>query len=437
MKRALIGLVVVAGLGLIVWSSLRGDKKGRGEAVYTQAASQRSITRTVTASGAIDARVTVDLSAHVVAKVETLYVKEGQEVKAGQPILELEKDVFTAAVESWRAQLRQAQSAAKQAEVELADAKTRMKRMDRLTDQGIVATEDVDSARLKEESARLQLDQAKDQVQYTQANLTKALDDLSKTTIYSPIDGRVVSLNAEPGEVVVSGLMNNPATKIATIADLSELLAELDVDENEIVAVQLGQPVSVKVDAVADRELHGKVVEVGSSGSTRPGQGDVTFFEVDVLLDKPDPDLRPGMSVRANIEVATHDDAVVVPIESVVERDPKAADDGGTDAGKDAGQDAGPNAGKAETVGTSGADDHAAADSSGGKTEPVEVVYVVEDGVAHRRAVKTGISTVTDVEIVSGLDAGETVITGPFRTLRDLKDGDPVHIEKEKEEEKE
>jgi len=421
-KKALIGLVVVAGLALIVWASLRKGEGKRGETVYATTAVQRSITRTVKASGEIDARVTVDLSAHVVAKVETLYVKEGQEVKAGQPILELEQDTFKAAVESWQAQLRQAQSAAQQAEVELADAKTRMKRMDRLTDEGIVATEDVDSARLREESARLQLDQARDQVEYTQANLTKALDDLSKTTIYSPIDGRVVSLNAEPGEVVVSGLMNNPATKIATIADLSELLAELDVDENEIVAVQLGQPVSVTVDAVADRKLHGKVTEVGSSGYTLPGQGDVTFFKVDVLLDQPDEDLRPGMSVRAEIQVATHDDAVVVPIEAVVERDPKKAEasDGSDDSAEDA-EDGEATA----TVATAEA-------GRAGETEPVEVVYVVQDGVAHRHEVETGISTVTDVEIVSGLAAGDTVVTGPFRTLRDLSDGDPVHIEEEK-----
>jgi HlyD family secretion protein len=418
-KRVLIGLAIVAGLGLIVWASLRKGGDTHGDAVYAESAVQQSITRTVKASGEIDARITVDLSAHVVAKVETLYVKEGQEVKAGQPILELERDVFTAAVESWRAQLRQAQAAAKQAEVELADARTRMKRMDRLIDEGIVATEDVDSARLREESAQLQLEQAQDQVEYTQANLTKALDDLGKTTIYSPIDGRVVSLNAEPGEVVVSGLMNNPATKIATIADLSELLAELDVDENEIVAVQLGQPVSITVDAVADRELHGKVTEVGSSGYTLPGQGDVTFFKVDVLLDEPDADLRPGMSVRAEIEVATHDDAVVVPIEAVVERDPKEPEEGGDgDAGD---EDA------------AGAGDVARSEARrNGRTEPVEVVYVVEDGVAHRREVETGISTVTEVEIVSGLSAGETVVTGPFRTLRDLEDSDPVHIEEEK-----
>jgi len=419
----LIGLAVVAGLGLIVWASLRKGGDTHGDTVYGEVAAQRSITRTVKASGQIDARVTVDLSAHVVAKVETLYVKEGQEVTAGQPILDLEKDVFTAAVESWRAQLRQAQAAAEQAEVELADARTRKKRMDRLIDEGIVATEDVDSAQLREESARLQLDQARDQVEYAQANLTKALDDLSKTTIYSPIDGRVVALNAEPGEVVVSGLMNNPATKIATIADLSELLAELDVDENEIVAVQIGQPVSVTVDAVADRKLHGKVVEVGSSGFTQPGQGDVTFFEVDVLLDEPDPDLRPGMSVRAEIQVATHADAVVVPIEAVVERDPEKPEKGTAEEAGDDGR-----------VDAAGAGDVATADTSrDGETEPVEVVYVVEDGVAHRRVVETGISTVTEVEIVSGLSAGETVVTGPFRTLRDLEDGDPVHLEEEKE----
>jgi len=420
-KRGLIALVIVAGLGLIIWASLRQGDQGSGEAVYAKNAVRRSITRTVKASGQIDARVTVDLSAHVVAKVEKVFVKEGQEVTAGEPVVELEQDTFKAAVDSWRAQRRQAQAAAKQAEVELADAQTRMKRMHRLIDEGIVATEDVESADLRRDSAALQLEQAKDQVEYTQANLDKALDDLGKTIIYSPIDGRVVSMTAEVGEVVVSGLMNNPATRIATIADLSELLAKLDVDENEIVAVQLGQPVTVKVDAVTDREFTGKVVEVGSSGYTLPGQGDVTFFKVDVLLDRTDEDLRPGMSVRAEIEVATHPDAVVVPIESVVEREPKAAPEkAAPGAAATEAEDAEATAAAADT----GDDEDA---------EPVQVVYVVEDGVAHRREVETGISTVTQVEIVSGLEGGEQVVTGPFRTLRDLKDGDLVHIEKEKE----
>lgn len=413
MKRVLIPVVVVLGLAGVIAASLLKSREQRGVEVYAEQVARRAITRTVKASGRIDARVSVDISAHVVAKIEKLYVEEGDHVTAGQPFLELEKDVFTAAVDSWRAQLRQADVRVRQAEVDLADAETRLRRQRRLAEEGIASEEELESAELRKRSAELQLEQSHDQVEYAQANLTKALDDYGKTTIYAPVAGRVVQLDAEEGEVVVSGVMNNPATKIATVADLSELLAEIDVDENEIVAVELGQPVTVKVDAVPDESFTGKVVEVGSSGFNRAGQGDVTFFAVEVLLDHPDETLRPGMSVRAEIEVATHDDALVIPIQAVVERSPKAEEE--TEGEGDA----------------EGGDGDAVAEvQTGAQDEPEmeQVVYVIEDGTAVRHRVETGLSTVTEVEIVSGVDEGAQVITGPFRTLRDLADGDAVEV---------
>jgi HlyD family secretion protein len=395
MKKAVIGTLAVLALGAIVFASLRGTRREHGDRVYAEAAARRDVTQVVKASGGIRARVSVDISAHVVAKIERLYVKEGDTVRAGQPFLELERQAFTAAADGWQAQLRQARTGVRQAEVDLADAEVKLRRGRRLTAEGIVAGEQLEAAELERTSAELRLEQAREAVEQAQANLAKALDDLSKTTIAAPVSGRVVELNAEEGEVVVSGMMNNPATRIATIADLSELLAELDVDENEVVRVAVGQPVTVTVDAVPDRSYRGRVVEVGSSGSTRAGQGDVTFFEVDVLLDDADERLRPGMSVRAEIEVAAREDALVVPIQAVVEREPEAPDE------------------PAE---------------GGGERTVEEVVFVVADGKAQRRRVATGLSTVTDVEITAGLEAGEQVVTGPFRTLRDLDDGDAVRI---------
>lgn len=404
MKKALIGTVAVLALGAIVFVSLRGTRRERGDRVYAEAAAHRDIAQVVKASGGIRARVSVDISAHVVAKIERLYVKEGDTVRAGQPFLELERQAFTAAADSWQAQLRQARTGVRQHEVDLADAEVKLRRARRLTEQGIVSGEALEAAELQRTSAELRLEQAREAVEQAQANLAKALDDLSKTTIAAPVSGRVVELNAEEGEVVVSGMMNNPATRIATIADLSELLAELAVDENEVVRVAVDQPVTVTVDAVPDRSYRGRVVEVGSSGSTRAGQGDVTFFEVDVLLDDADERLRPGMSVRAEIEVAAREDALVVPIQAVVEREPEDRD--------------GPGEGDGE----------APVRPRGGERTVEEVVFVVADGEARRRGVATGLSTVTEVEITSGLEAGEQVVTGPFRTLRDLEDGDAVRI---------
>jgi HlyD family secretion protein len=410
MKRWLIGALVLLALAVVIVASIRGSRSEQGVRVYAEPVVRDAITQVVKASGEVQARVSVDLSAHVVAKIEKLYVKEGDAVRAGQPFLELEKQAFTAAVESWQAQLRQARTQVRQAEVALADAEVKLKRARRLAEEGIIAPEQLEATELARTSSQLTLQEARDRVANTQANLTKALDDLGKTTIYAPISGRVVDLSAEEGEVVVSGVMNNPATKIATVADLSELLAELDVDENEIVDVKVGQPVTVTVDAVQGRTYRGEVVEVGSSGSTRAGQGDVTFFEVDVLLEDADQRLRPGMSVRAEIEVAQSEDALVVPVQAVVEREI------GGDAETEADRDQGNSEGKATGL-------------------PVSVVFVVADGKAVRRPVETGLSTVTQVEVASGVEEGEQVVTGPFRTLRDLEDGAAVRVVEEDEDE--
>ncbi len=407
MKRVLIGIGVVAVLGLVLFASIRHARTEKGVKVYTEAAARSGITQVVKTSGEIQPRVSVDISAHVVAKIEKLYVDEGDRVKAGQKFLELEKDTYQAAVDGWRAQVRQAETGVHQGQVSLADARVKLERMRHLADEGIASTEQLEAAELAETSAGLTVEAQRDALNNARANLSKAEDDLAKTTIYAPITGRVVQLNAHEGEVVISGLMNNPATKIATVADLSEILAELDVDENEIVDVHLGQQVTVTVDAVAGKTYRGRVIEVGSSGYTKAGQGDVTFFKVKVLLDEADPALRPGMSVRAEIEIATHPEALVVPVQAVVERPPEEGEAATGESEQPA----------AET----------GASTEGPKT--VQVVFVVAGGKAERRRVTTGLSSVTQVEITSGLEAGETVVTGPFRTLRDLEDGAAVKID--------
>ena len=399
MKKLLIGLVVVVALGGIVFASIRAKNHDKGVKVYAEEVKRRDLSQIVKASGELEPRVKVNISAHVIGKISRLYVEEGDRIEKGQPFLRLEQEAFIAQRDQWAAQLRNARTAVQQAQVSLADARNKLGRSQRLQTEGISSREQLEAAQLAETSARLGLQEAQDTVRQVQASLTKAQDDLSKTTIYAPLTGRVIALNAKEGEVVVSGTMNNPASVIGTIADMSEILATVDVDETEIVNVRLGQRATLKVDAVPGKEYHGKVVEVGSSGFSRPQQPDVTFFKVKVLLDDADPDLRASMSVRAEIETATHPDALVVPIQTVVEREPKAA------TGK----------------------------GDGKKTE--KVVFRIEGGKARQQAVTTGISDETHVELLSGVKVGEKVVTGPYRTLKDLKDGDAVTVSKTSEEE--
>jgi HlyD family secretion protein len=400
-KKILIGGLTVVVLAGIVFASVRSKGREKGSEIYAEEVARRDVAQVVKSSGELQPRIQVNISAHVIGKIEKLFVEEGQWVEKGQPFLRLEQEAFIAQRDQWAAQLRSVQTAVQQAEVSLADSRNKLRRAQRLHGEGITTREQLEAAELAETSARLRLDEARELVRQTQANLVKAQDDLSKTTIYAPLTGRVIALNAKEGEVVVSGTMNNPGSVIGTIADMSEILAEVDVDETEIVNISLGQEAVLKVDALPGREYRGKVVEIGSSGFSRPQQPDVTFFKVKALLAEPGSDLRAKMSVRAEIHTAAHAGALAVPIQAVVERPPLAKE----------GEPA-----------------------TDGNDEEVKVVFVIADGKARQRPVQTGLSDETHVELVSGVKAGEKVVTGPYRTLKDLKDGDAVRISKNTEE---
>ena len=400
-KKILIGIGVAAVLGLVLFFSLRGERGKKGTRVYAEPSERRAIARIVKESGRIDPRVKVNISAHVIGKIEKLYVEEGDRIEAGSPFLELEKEAFVAARDRSRAEVAITQSRERQAEVDLADAEAKLKRWRRLSEERIASPEQLEAAELGRRSAELRLEQARESVRQARAGLEKAQDDLTKTTIYAPLTGRVISLSAEEGEVVVSGTMNNPASIIGVIADLSEILAEVDVDETEVAYLETGQSATLTVDALADRTYTGKVVEIGSSGFNRPQQPDVTFFKVKVLLDQPDAELRAGMSVRAEITTAQHEDALVVPIQAVVERLP--LDEEGEELEDE---------------------------------EEVRVAFVVqEDDTVRQQPVETGLSDTTHVEIVDGLGEGDRVVTGPYRSLKELEHGDPVRVRSEDDEE--
>lgn len=395
MKRILIALGVVAVLVVIVVASMAGGDRQKRTKVYAEEVVRRDISQVVKTSGQINPRIKVNISAHVVGKIERLFAVEGQQIDAGEPFLELEKESFVAARDNARAQLAIERSRLRQAEIDLADAELKLRRAERLSSEGITSHEALEAASIQRQAAELQRQRADEAILQAQANLDKAADDLRKTTIFSPLDGRVIELRAEEGEVVVPGTMNNTASVIGVVADLSEILAEVAVDETEIVDVELGQSALVMVDALPDVEYRGTVVEIGSSGFARPQQPDVTFFSVEILLTDPDERLRPGMSARAEIEIATHEDVPVVPIQAVVERRPldEEAADG---------------------------DDAATVDE-----EEIEVVFVVgENDVAVQTPVETGISDDTHIEIVAGVEAGERVVSGPYRALKDLDAGD-------------
>lgn len=411
MKKVLIGIGITVVLAAIVFASVRGRKGDKGVKIYAEPVARRTVSQVVKASGELQPRIQVNISAHVIGKIEKLFVEEGDSIQRGQPFLRLEQQAYIAQRDQLSAQLASAQTSVRQAQISLADSRLKLDRAKRLQTEGIASREQLEAAQLAENSAQLRLEETREMVSQMRAGLEKTQDDLSKTTVYAPLTGRVIALNAKEGEVVVSGTMNNPGSVIATIADMAEILAEVDVDETEIVNVQIGQEVILKVDALPGREYRGRVVEIGSSGYNRPAQPDVTFFKVKILLENPGPELRARMSVRAEIKTATHENALAVPIQAVVEREPVA--------------------------GTSKAESSEGSEDSGsGKAEEVKVVFIIGNGKAVQRPVTTGLSDETHVELLTGAKAGEQVVTGPYRILRDLEHGDAAQITKATDEEK-
>jgi HlyD family secretion protein len=420
-KKVLVGAAAVAILAAVVVVSLRSGGSKKGARVYVEEVTKGDIARVVKASGEIDPRVKVNISSPIIGKIEYLWVEEGDEIEAGARFLQLETEALTAIRDQAAAQLSIARSRLRQAQISQEDAELKLRRIQRLSDELIASAEQLEAAQLQEVSARLAVEQAEETVTQAAAALDKVRDDLEKATIYAPLSGRVVSLSAEEGEVVVSGTMNNPASVIGTIADLSEILVNVDVDETEVAYLETGQPATIEVDALPEREFSGRVVEIGSSGFERRQQPDVTFFKVKVLLDEPDPALRPGMSARAEIETARNEDVLLAPIQAIVDRLPLEEESpeeprNGTPDDEEGGD--------------------VASDTSD-RQEEIQVVFVVIDDRAVQRPVETGLTDATRAEIVSGLEEGEKVVVGPYRSLKDLEHEDSVRVRDEEDDDDE
>jgi HlyD family secretion protein len=401
-KRPLIigGAIVV--IAIIVFASVRAGGS-KAEKVYAEPVRPRKIEAVVTAPGEVDPKVKVNISAHIVGKIERLHFNEGDSVRKGQKLVELERYAYEAQRDRARADLANRRIEVQRAKASMTNAELTHKRAVNMRQQGIQAQELFDKAQMDLENARAASQSAAEGVNQAQAMLQQAQTDLSHTTIVSPIDGKAVQLNAHEGEVVVTGTMNNPASVIAVIADLSEILVESDVNETDVVALRLGMPAKIHVDAVPDKEYAGHVAEIGSSAAARQSAGaGIRYFKVKVAIDNSDDRLRPGMTSQVSIITSTAANTPAVPIQSVVERVP-------------------PSRSKKKV-----------ADADEDENLPKKkYVFVVKDGKARMTEVTTGISDATHVAILSGVKAGDQVVTGPFRILKKLHDGDAVEVTKE------
>jgi HlyD family secretion protein len=397
-RPILIGLAVVA-IGVIVFFSIRSSN-GDAQKVYAESAKGRTIQAVVTAPGEIDPKLKVNISAYVIGKIEKLYFDEGDRVKKGQKLVELERPAYVAQRDRMRSQLANQRIEVQRSKSALATAELTYKRAQNMQQQGIQAQELFDKARLDYQNAQAAFASAQEGIHQAQAGLVQAENDLSHTTIESPIDGKVVQLNAREGEVVITGTMNNPGSVIAIIADLSDILVKAEVGETDVVGIRGGQAASIRVDAIPEKEYKGHVVEIGSSANVRQSAGSgVRYFTVKASIDNADDRLRPGMTSQVSIVTSTVANTVAVPIQSVVERVP--------------------NAKKGEE------------DSSDENLPKKKYVFVVKDSKVRMVEVRTGISDAIHVALLSGIKIGDMVVTGPFRTLKKLSNDEAVEISKE------
>jgi HlyD family secretion protein len=432
-------VVLAAAGGASVW--LRGPTLPE---VTAETLRTRDLEAIVSASGKIQPKRQINVSANTMGRVTRLAVEEGQRVKAGQFLLEIDPRSLSgqlargeASVAAAQSSLSQARTAVDQALAQLELAQQNLKRQQELWKEGLTTREALERAenelavRETELKARQQEIQTREQqIKQEQASLSTTRYNLTQVIIASPMDGIVTRRNIEEGETAVVGTMNNAGTVLLTIADMSVIEAEVEVDETDIPSVTLGQEARVTIDAVPDRTFRGRVTEIGNSpiqqaAAAAQGTQQATNFKVVITLDEEVPDVRPGFTCTAEITTATKTNVLAVPIQALTVREMLF------DAKKTLVHEP-PPAPQRRFFGRPAVEPTVAAAAPepppGHTREETEGVFVLRDGRAVFEAVKTGIAGERYFELTSGPKAGEQVITGPFASVRELADGSPVKL---------
>lgn len=431
-KKILIGAGIVVILAAIVYANV-AFKRTEGVTVNTEAVQKRRLESIVSASGKIQPKRSVNISADTSGRVTELAVNEGDRVKKGQFLLQIDPRNLRTRVLSGEASLQAASSTADQLRLALESARLALKqaqdnyrRQQELSKGGLTTREQLERAEneLKTRQADLRTQEQQVQTQklrmeQERATLESAKYDLHKVRIESPIDGIVTRRNIEAGETAIIGTMNNPGTVLLTIADLSVIETEVDVDETDIPAVQLGQTAKVTIDALPGKTYTAKVTEIGNSPVTVTGQTSTqaTNFKVVLTIDGEIPEVRPGFTCTAEITTAIRESAVSVPIQALAVRE-LTYDEKGQIVRQ-----------KKERPGRPPIGAASAQELPKGQTRKEEEgVFVVRDTAVEFVPVKTGIAGDKYFEVLSGLKDGDKVVIGPFNSVRNLADGDLVKV---------
>lgn len=424
-SRVIFILAIILVIVLVILAVNKG-KDQAGIKVSAELAEKRNIVETVSANGKIQPELDIKISPYISGEVVGLYVKEGDQVKKGDLLARIDPEIYRANFDQMKANMN-AQKASEsnsrarlaQAEAQFNNAKLSFDRNKKLWEQKVISDAEYDAALASFEVAKAELDAAKQAVrgaefavQSAEASLEQAEENLIKTTITAPSDGTVSKLSVESGERVTGASQFSSGTEIMRIANLDNMEVNVEVNENDIVRVTLGDTAMIEVDAYLDRKFKGLVTEIATSANTTGLSADqVTNFDVkirilresymDMLTDtNVRSPFRPGMSATVDIRTEYVFDAITVPIQSVTTR--------------------------ADTTGVVEEED-ANIQAAKSDEEVKEYVFLYSDGKAMMKEVKTGIQDNTYIEIREGLEVGDEVITGPYRAVsKRLKDGDAV-----------
>jgi len=404
-KTKIIGGAVLGVAAVVVLTGLIRGRDKNVPRVTTAKVEKIDLVSKVTANGKIQAQRKVDMSALVMGQIVNLAVKEGDHVKKGQLLLQIDRAQLAAQAQgreaslaAMRHDLDAAKSTAAQAEFDYERAKQNF--------QGhILAEADYQKAKSTLETSKANLAATEERMNSTMADLAASRDSLSKTTVTAPLEGVVTSLPIKEGEVTVIGTMNNAGTQLMTVSDMGSVEAVMMVDETSVPQVKVGQKATLSIDAYPNKKFVGTVTEVGSSPVPKNdpdllalvANSEAINFKVKIKMDNPPDTIRPGFSVTADVVTGHRDGATAIPIQALVVRDMEKKDKS----------------------------------ASAGRPETEEGVYTIKDGKLDFVKVKTGIAGELMIEALEGPKPGQEIVTGPFKVLRQVKEGDKVLIEKE------
>jgi HlyD family secretion protein len=445
-KKIFIILGVLVLLGAIVGFTVNQSQKNV-VTVQTGKVVKQDISSQVTASGQIKPKTIVNVGANAMGRIVRLYVKEGEKVKKGQILAQLENVQSAADVAMTRATvvssqtdavaaqaaLNTAEAAFKSSGADLARAKLDYERYQGLFKDQLVSKADFDTKKAAFEMAdavhaqdvariaqnKAQVDSANGRVGQARASLTRVNDILSKTTYDAPFDGVVTNLPVHEGETVVMGIQNSPGSTLMTVADMGIITAEVQVDETDIVNIKLGQAAEVTIDAMPNQTFKGTVSEIGdnaiirstgvSTSQSTGGNQEAKDFKVVVTLTEPPTNLRPGLSATAKITTGQEHDAVAIPIQAITMRDKNDL--------------------AAQKTPAKPVDKTAPAAPAKKENTDVQGVFVVKNKKAEFHEVVTGLTGSTEIQVKTGLEAGDEIITGSYKVLKTLRNGAGVKVD--------